>query len=63
MEFSVNMLAIYIVTGAAAQVELFASTVWSWWFLSRISDLALFVHVRFFFGHGVALLRESYTFV
>ena len=58
LKFSESNLAFYIVTCAAVYLELFTS----WGFLSRISFLALFVLVRFFFGDALAL-RKSYSFV
>ena len=58
MKFSESKLAFYIVTCAAVYLELFTS----WGFLSRISFLALFVLLRFFFGDALAL-RKSYSFV
>ena len=58
LKFSESNRAFYIVTCAAVYLELFTS----WGFLSRISFLALFVLVRFFFGDSLAL-RKSYSFV
>ena len=55
MEFSVNISAFYIVTGPAVSVMVRL--------LIRISYLALYVLVRFFFRDAEALLPESYTFV
>ena len=58
LKFCESNLAFYIVTCVAVYLELFTS----WGFLSRISFLALFVLVQFFFGDALAL-RKSYSFV
>jgi len=54
MKFSESMLTFYIVTCPAVYLELFTS----WGFFSRISFLALFVLMLFFFGEAVAVVME-----